>query len=73
MTVHLGSRDAAHDPSMQDILPVLKNASGLSASSNLNAAVHLHQRFARLLTEYSNARHLKQTPWLVVNLPSAAS
>ena len=63
VTVHLGSRDAAGDPSMQDVLPALSNASNASANSNLNAAVFLHERFARLFTEYSNAKNLRQTPW----------
>lgn len=69
ITVHLGSRDAAGDPSMQDVLPALSNAGNVSANSNLNAAVFLHERFARLFTEYSDARNLRGSPWFYVKLP----
>ena len=72
VTVHLGSRDAAEDPAMQEVLPVMSNSSSPGVNNNLKAAVFLHHRFARLLADYSRARHLEQgsTAWFEVSLPN---
>lgn len=68
ISVHLGSRDAAEDPGMQDVLPHFRNVSNDRISSNLHAAAFLHERFASLMGEYSAATKLRQLPWFEVKL-----
>ena len=72
VTVHLGSRDAAEDPGMQEVLPVMSNSSSAGADTMLKAAAFLHHRFARLLADYSKTRHLEHgtVPWFEVYLPN---
>lgn len=72
ISVHLGSRDAATDLSLQDGMSDFRNESSATTNINLSAAVFLHQRFARLMHEYSDAINIRHLPWLTVKLPEQA-
>ena len=68
MTVHLGSRDAANDTSLVEMMPAMQSAAG---NNHLQAAAFMHRKFAKLFSEYGAARHLQsaKTPWFTVALP----
>lgn len=68
LTVHLGSRDAANDMNLADVLPAMQSAAG---NDHLSAAAFMHQRFATLFEQYSSARGTLhgQTPWFADALP----
>ena len=70
VTVHLGSRDAANDTSIAEILPAMQSTS-TACNNHLRAAALMHQRFAELFAQYTTKRKLEpgRTPWFTVALP----
>ena len=68
-TVHLGSRDAANDTSVAEMLPAMQSAAG---NNNLRAAALMHERFAELFAQYTAQRQLQpgKTPWFTVAIAS---
>ena len=70
MTIHLGSRDAADDSNFQDMLPAMQSAAD---NSHLRAAAYMHQKFAGLFEQYSQARKLSPggTEWFSVFMPKS--